>query len=66
MKRLIAVCSCVALASSLLLSGCGGSGGDSSSSAGGDNGELVLYTWEAMFPQDVLDGFEDETGVKVI
>ena len=66
MKRLIAVCSCVALASSLLLSGCGGSGGDSSSSAGGDNGELVLYTWEAMFPQDVLDGFEEETGIKVV
>ena len=28
--------------------------------------ELVLYTWEGMFPQEVLDGFEEETGVKVI
>ncbi len=28
--------------------------------------ELVLYTWEGMFPQEVLDGFEEETGVKII
>lgn len=31
-----------------------------------DSQEMVLYTWEAMFPQDVLDGFEEETGIKVI
>lgn len=24
-----------------------------------------LYTWEGMFPQEVLDGFEKETGVKI-
>ncbi len=28
--------------------------------------ELILYTWEAMFPQEVLDGFTEETGIKVI
>lgn len=28
--------------------------------------ELVLYTWEGVFPQEVLDGFEEETGVEVI
>lgn len=28
--------------------------------------ELVLYTWEGMFPQEVLDGFEEETGIKII
>ncbi len=28
--------------------------------------ELVLYTWEGMFPQEVLDGFEQETGIKII
>ena len=28
--------------------------------------ELVLFTWENMFPQEVLDGFEKETGVKII
>ena len=28
--------------------------------------ELVLYTWENMFPQEVLDGFEEETGIKIV
>ena len=28
--------------------------------------ELVLYTWEGMFPQEVLDGFEEETGIKIV
>ncbi len=31
-----------------------------------DGGELVLYTWEGMFPQEVLDGFTEETGTKII
>lgn len=30
-----------------------------------DSDELVLYTWEGMFPQEVLDGFEEETGTKI-
>ena len=30
-----------------------------------DDSELVLYTWQGMFPQDVLDDFESETGIKV-
>ena len=35
-------------------------------SALADDNELVLFTWENMFPQEVLDGFEEETGVKVV
>lgn len=31
-----------------------------------DGSELVLYTWQGMFPQEVLDGYEEETGNKVI
>lgn len=31
-----------------------------------DSKELVLFTWEGVFPQEVLDSFEEETGVKVI
>ena len=27
--------------------------------------ELNLYTWEGMFPQDVLDGFTAETGIRI-
>ena len=42
-----------------LLAGCGGS-------SGGDGGQLVLFTWENMFPQEVLDGFEERSGVKII
>lgn len=29
------------------------------------SGELNLYTWDGMFPQEVLDGFTKETGVKI-
>ncbi len=29
------------------------------------SGELNLYTWDGMFPQEVLDGFEEETGIKI-
>lgn len=32
----------------------------------GEDKELVLFTWEGMFPKEVLEGFEEETGVKVI
>lgn len=31
-----------------------------------DGGELVLYTWEGMFPQEVLDNFTEQTGTKII
>lgn len=31
-----------------------------------DDQEMVLYTWEGMFPQEVLDGFQEETGIKLI
>ncbi|MFI3326098.1 MAG: spermidine/putrescine ABC transporter substrate-binding protein [Clostridia bacterium] len=30
-----------------------------------DNNVLTLYTWEGMFSQDVLDGFEAETGYEI-
>ena len=28
-------------------------------------GQLNLFTWEGMFPQDILDGFQAESGVKI-
>lgn len=28
-------------------------------------GELNLYTWDGMFPQEILAGFEKETGVRI-
>jgi len=30
-----------------------------------EKGELNLYTWDDMFPQEVLDGFEAETGYTI-
>ncbi len=34
-------------------------------SAHADNGTVTLYTWADMFPPEVLNAFEDETGYKV-
>lgn len=42
-----------------LLSGCGGEKEE-------NNKELVLYTWEGLFPQEVLDDFEKEKGIRII
>ena len=28
--------------------------------------QLVLYTWEEMFPQTILDGFTKATGIEVV
>ncbi len=58
-----------------MLAGCGnndegsseGSEGSSSQSedGGNENMTLNLYTWEGMFPDEVLDAFEAETGYEV-
>lgn len=41
-------------------------GGDSASqSTASLGGELNLYTWDGMFPQEILRGFEEETGVRI-
>ncbi len=55
MKKRLLAAGCVLLAAAALTM---------SVSAAGE--ELVLYTWEGMFPDEVLRGFEEETGIKVI
>lgn len=55
MKKFIAMAMCAVLALALL-AGCG-------SDAAAE--ELNLYTWDNMFPQEVLDNFTKETGIKV-
>ena len=57
-KRVLAILLCSIMAGSLL-SGCGGEKED-------NNKELVLYTWEGLFPQEVLDDFEKEKGIRII
>ena len=58
MKKIfsLAVCLCLVLA---LFAGCGGTPSTEI------KGEVNLYTWEGMFPQEVLDAFTEETGYKV-
>ena len=46
------------LAISLSLTGCG--------SKTEEPKQRVLFTWEGMFPQEVLDGFTEKTGVKIV
>lgn len=43
-----------------LFAGCGGATGSST----GDT-QLNLFTWEGMFPQEVLDSFKAETGITI-
>ncbi|MFT3984672.1 MAG: spermidine/putrescine ABC transporter substrate-binding protein [Lachnospiraceae bacterium] len=46
---------------SVMLIGCG----SKPAQEGGLSGELNLYTWDGMFPQEILDNFEAESGVKI-
>jgi spermidine/putrescine-binding protein len=43
----------IALASALFAAGCG------------NRQRLTIYTWDEMFPQEILKGFEKETGIRV-
>lgn len=63
MKKLIAL-TLAAMLCILSLTGCSASEPAAETKTIG-NGQLNLFTWEGMFPQEVLDGFEAETGVKI-
>ncbi|MCD7818845.1 MAG: spermidine/putrescine ABC transporter substrate-binding protein [Lachnospiraceae bacterium] len=54
MKKKILAAGCVMLAAMAL-----------GVTAGAADDELVLFTWEGMFPDEVLDAFEEETGIEV-
>lgn len=56
MKKILAL----VLSALLLVTSFAGCSGSSQ-----EKGELVLFTWEGMFPQEVLDGFTEETGIEV-
>lgn len=57
MKKFIALI-ISAMLTAFSFAGCGT--GDSAADE-----RLVLFTWEGMFPQEVLDGFTEETGIKI-
>lgn len=62
MKKLMAILLTLTLAMGML-TGCGSA--DNTENASGLSGELNLYTWDGMFPQEILRGFEEETGVTI-
>ena len=70
-KKVLAVSlSSLTACSALLLSGCGGNAAGSSSADNGGNrsgsNELYVYNWGEYIDEDVIDQFEEETGIKVI
>uniref|UniRef100_UPI004056942D polyamine ABC transporter substrate-binding protein n=1 Tax=Acetatifactor sp. TaxID=1872090 RepID=UPI004056942D len=54
MKKTVALLLCMMLAVTSLTA-CGSK----------EQGELNLYTWDGMFPQEILSGFEEETGISI-
>lgn len=60
MKKMIAGLACLTL-SAAVFAGCGGDNGSKE-----EKREMVLFTWESMFPQEVLDGFTEETGIEIV
>lgn len=64
MKKLIALGLLVTLTLTSL-TGCQSNTAKETSKVNGLSGELNLFTWDGMFPQEVITGFEEETGVKV-
>lgn len=63
MKKVLASLFALVLAAGLF-AGCGAASSGSGSTTE-DGGTLNLYTWEGMFPQEVLDGFTEKTGIKI-
>lgn len=57
--RKISVPVCLGLSAIAMLSGCGSSGS-------GANGEVIVYNWGEYIDPEVLDIFEEETGIKVV
>ena len=55
----------LALGIVLIVSALTGCAGNKNAQEGKATGELNLYTWDGMFPQEILDGFEKETGIRI-
>ena len=57
MKAFIKSSAAALLIGASLLAGCG--------QKKQEGGEQNLYTWEGMIPQEILTGFEEETGIRI-
>lgn len=62
-KRMGAFAAAGVMAASVL-TGCGGNAGQSASA--GDAGEVYVYNWGEYIDPEVIDMFEEETGIKVV
>lgn len=60
MKKLLAM-SLIGVFTVSALTACGGSGQNT-----GDNGQVLVYNWGEYIDPDVIDMFEEETGIKVV
>lgn len=71
-KRVIAMSLTALAASSVMLTGCGGSSGSpssadaGSSSATAESNELYVYNWGEYIDEEVITQFEEETGIRVV
>ena len=61
MKKRIAVLLCLTCFCLFCLAGCGKGNGGS-----GDNGVVRVYNWGEYIDEELIDQFEEETGIRVI
>ena len=64
LKRIVALAMSMMLVTGLLV-GCGKDKEGGSNGSSQLSGELNIFTWDGMFPQEILTGFEKETGVRI-
>ena len=75
-RKIYAATLAVTLAASLILAGCGSSGNaangsgnsdqNEASAAPGSAGEVYVYNWGEYIDEEVIDMFEEETGIHVV
>lgn len=58
MKKLLGITLLLCTAFSFVLTGCG--------NGGGENGEVIVYNWGEYIDPEVIDMFEEETGIQVV
>lgn len=63
-KFLASVCTAVLCAS--LLSGCGSGSNNNDTQEGSGSGTVYVYNWGEYIDENVIDMFEEETGIKVV
>lgn len=63
-KKVFALC--LTASSMALLAGCGGSGNGGATAGSGDSNKVYVYNWGEYIDENVIDMFEEETGIEVV